>query len=182
MLQGEEVIDKVVKEAISKPWLPLPIGLKPPSIDSVLAELSRQGISTIPPPNGHHPCWPGTLTREAAHESQKEDLIPLYNTSVDKCYGPNRGPVFSIERSRLGHVCDLRTTEVLVVVNRADMKLGWFMINGKKEKGKGRLIMDVMDGCIIVQCLFLVGGMKSGPTNLLEGTIFWRVCPLICRA
>ncbi|XP_074317811.1 two-component response regulator-like APRR2 isoform X2 [Silene latifolia] len=54
---GEEIIDKVVKEAISKPWLPLPIGLKPPSTDSVLAELSRQGISTVPPHhmiNGHH--------------------------------------------------------------------------------------------------------------------------------
>ncbi|KAK8520762.1 hypothetical protein V6N13_076898 [Hibiscus sabdariffa] len=46
---AEEVVDKVVKEAISKPWLPLPLGLKPPSTDSVLAELSRQGISTIPP-------------------------------------------------------------------------------------------------------------------------------------
>lgn len=53
----EEVIDKVVREAISKPWLPLPIGLKPPSTDSVLAELSRQGISAVPPHiNGHHPC------------------------------------------------------------------------------------------------------------------------------
>ncbi|XWS49210.1 hypothetical protein CRYUN_Cryun13aG0144300 [Craigia yunnanensis] len=47
--QAEEVIDEVVKEAINKPWLPLPLGLKPPSTDSVLAELSRQGISTIPP-------------------------------------------------------------------------------------------------------------------------------------
>ncbi|GMJ00269.1 PSEUDO-RESPONSE REGULATOR 2 [Hibiscus trionum] len=46
---AEEVVDKVVKEAINKPWLPLPLGLKPPSTDSVLAELSRQGISTIPP-------------------------------------------------------------------------------------------------------------------------------------
>ncbi|KAL4346774.1 hypothetical protein GQ457_17G020290 [Hibiscus cannabinus] len=46
---AEEVVDKVVKEAISKPWLPLPLGLKPPSTDSVLAELSRQGISTVPP-------------------------------------------------------------------------------------------------------------------------------------
>ncbi|GLU05453.1 hypothetical protein SLE2022_225540 [Rubroshorea leprosula] len=45
----EEVLDKVVKEAISKPWLPLPLGLKPPSTESVLTELSRQGISTIPP-------------------------------------------------------------------------------------------------------------------------------------
>ncbi|KAK9266897.1 hypothetical protein L1049_027156 [Liquidambar formosana] len=46
---AEEVIDKVVREAISKPWLPLPLGLKSPSTDSVLAELSRQGISTVPP-------------------------------------------------------------------------------------------------------------------------------------
>lgn len=45
----EEVIDKVVKEAISKPWLPLPLGLKPPSTDSVLNELSKQGISSVPP-------------------------------------------------------------------------------------------------------------------------------------
>ncbi|QCD81464.1 two-component response regulator-like APRR2 isoform X2 [Vigna unguiculata] len=46
---AEEVVDKVVKEAVSKPWLPLPLGLKPPSTDSVLAELSRQGICSIPP-------------------------------------------------------------------------------------------------------------------------------------
>ncbi|XP_048230587.1 two-component response regulator-like APRR2 isoform X2 [Ricinus communis] len=46
---SEEVIDKVVKEAINKPWLPLPLGLKPPSTDLVLAELSRQGISRVPP-------------------------------------------------------------------------------------------------------------------------------------
>ncbi|XP_057976673.1 two-component response regulator-like APRR2 isoform X2 [Malania oleifera] len=46
---GEEAIDKVVKEAISKPWLPLPLGLKPPSTDTVLAELSKRGISAVPP-------------------------------------------------------------------------------------------------------------------------------------
>lgn len=46
--QAEEVVDKVVKEAINKPWLPLPLGLKAPSTDSVLAELSKQGISSIP--------------------------------------------------------------------------------------------------------------------------------------
>ncbi|XAR54846.1 hypothetical protein NMG60_11030156 [Bertholletia excelsa] len=40
---AEEVIDKVVKEALNKPWLPLPIGLKSPSTDTVLAELSKQG-------------------------------------------------------------------------------------------------------------------------------------------
>ncbi|XP_019444992.1 PREDICTED: two-component response regulator-like APRR2 isoform X1 [Lupinus angustifolius] len=45
---AEEVVDKIVKEAMSKPWLPLPLGLKPPSADSVLAELSKQGISSIP--------------------------------------------------------------------------------------------------------------------------------------
>ncbi|XP_060213387.1 two-component response regulator-like APRR2 [Lycium barbarum] len=46
---AEEVIDKVVKEAINKPWLPLPLGLKPPSTESVLDALSKQGISTVPP-------------------------------------------------------------------------------------------------------------------------------------
>ncbi|XP_022923414.1 two-component response regulator-like APRR2 isoform X1 [Cucurbita moschata] len=45
---ADEEIDKVVREAISKPWLPLPLGLKPPSTESVLSELSRQGISTVP--------------------------------------------------------------------------------------------------------------------------------------
>lgn len=59
-MQAEEVVDKVVKEAISKPWLPLPLGLKPPSPDSVLAELSRQGISNIPP-KGSNSCWPGCM-------------------------------------------------------------------------------------------------------------------------
>ncbi|CAN4097815.1 unnamed protein product [Withania somnifera] len=45
---AEEVIDKVVKEAINKPWLPLPLGLKPPSTESVLDVLSKQGISAVP--------------------------------------------------------------------------------------------------------------------------------------
>ncbi|KAK4801129.1 hypothetical protein SAY86_021616 [Trapa natans] len=44
VMQAEEVVDRVVKEAISKPWLPLPLGLKSPPTDGVLAELSRQGI------------------------------------------------------------------------------------------------------------------------------------------
>nr|XP_043609501.1 two-component response regulator-like APRR2 [Erigeron canadensis]XP_043609509.1 two-component response regulator-like APRR2 [Erigeron canadensis]XP_043609516.1 two-component response regulator-like APRR2 [Erigeron canadensis] len=52
---GDEVIDKVVKEAINKPWLPLPLGLKPPSTESVISELFKQGISTVPPRiNGSH--------------------------------------------------------------------------------------------------------------------------------
>ncbi|XP_004511768.1 two-component response regulator-like APRR2 isoform X2 [Cicer arietinum] len=50
---AEEVVDKVVKEAISKPWLPLPLGLKPPSMDSVMSELSKQGI----------PCRKGSKRR-----------------------------------------------------------------------------------------------------------------------
>ncbi|PIA32630.1 hypothetical protein AQUCO_04400072v1 [Aquilegia coerulea] len=48
---AEEVIDKVVREAINKPWLPLPLGLKPPSTEMVLSELHRQGICNIPPHN-----------------------------------------------------------------------------------------------------------------------------------
>ncbi|KAL6979829.1 Two-component response regulator-like [Sarracenia purpurea var. burkii] len=41
---AEEVIDRVVKEAISKPWLPLPLGLKPPSTDSVLLSLEARNL------------------------------------------------------------------------------------------------------------------------------------------
>ncbi|KAK4398066.1 putative transcription factor GLK1 [Sesamum angolense] len=44
-----ESIDAVIGDVLSKPWLPLPLGLKPPSIDSVVVELQRQGISNIPP-------------------------------------------------------------------------------------------------------------------------------------
>ncbi|KAF6135364.1 hypothetical protein GIB67_027238 [Kingdonia uniflora] len=46
---AEEEIDKVVKEALNRPWLPLPLGLRPPSTESVLSELRRQGICNIPP-------------------------------------------------------------------------------------------------------------------------------------
>ncbi|KAI4364786.1 hypothetical protein MLD38_020834 [Melastoma candidum] len=42
---AEEVIDRIVKEAMGNTRLPLPIGLKPPSPDTVLEELSKQGIS-----------------------------------------------------------------------------------------------------------------------------------------
>ncbi|MQM03826.1 hypothetical protein Taro_036615 [Colocasia esculenta] len=45
----EEVIDEVVREALSKPWLPLPLGLKPPSTESVLTELHRLGVHRVPP-------------------------------------------------------------------------------------------------------------------------------------
>ncbi|KAJ4734262.1 Two-component response regulator-like protein [Rhynchospora pubera] len=44
----EEVIDKVVKEAMAEPWAPLPLGLTPPSTESVLSELHRLGIHTVP--------------------------------------------------------------------------------------------------------------------------------------
>lgn len=49
MGQAEEVIDEVVREALREPWRPLPLGLKPPSTESVLAELHRQGIHRVPP-------------------------------------------------------------------------------------------------------------------------------------
>ncbi|KAL8031537.1 hypothetical protein ABFX02_13G032600 [Erythranthe guttata] len=47
--QSKESIDAVIGDVLSKPWLPLPLGLKPPSIDSVMMELQHQGVSKIPP-------------------------------------------------------------------------------------------------------------------------------------
>ncbi|XP_073312114.1 probable transcription factor GLK1 isoform X2 [Primulina huaijiensis] len=45
----KENVDAIIGDVLSKPWLPLPLGLKPPSTDGVLVELQRQGISKIPP-------------------------------------------------------------------------------------------------------------------------------------
>lgn len=47
--QSKETIDAAVGDVLAKPWLPLPLGLKPPSMESVLGELQRQGISKVPP-------------------------------------------------------------------------------------------------------------------------------------
>lgn len=46
---SKESIDAAIGDVLSKPWSPLPLGLKPPSVDGVLVELQRQGISNIPP-------------------------------------------------------------------------------------------------------------------------------------
>lgn len=46
---SKESIDAAIGDVLSKPWQPLPLGLKPPSMDSVMVELQRQGISKIPP-------------------------------------------------------------------------------------------------------------------------------------
>ncbi|EPS68084.1 golden 2-like protein 2 [Genlisea aurea] len=46
---SKENVDIAIEDVLAKPWLPLPLGLKPPSVDSVLIELQRQGISKIPP-------------------------------------------------------------------------------------------------------------------------------------
>lgn len=47
--QSKESIDAAIGDVLSKPWLPLPLGLKPPSTDSVVVELHHQGIEKIPP-------------------------------------------------------------------------------------------------------------------------------------
>ncbi|KAL1363090.1 hypothetical protein HN51_011291 [Arachis hypogaea] len=46
---SKESIDAAIGDVLSKPWQPLPLGLKAPALDSVLTELQRQGISNIPP-------------------------------------------------------------------------------------------------------------------------------------
>ncbi|XP_030516346.1 transcription activator GLK1-like [Rhodamnia argentea] len=46
---SKETIDAAIGDVLSKPWLPLPLGLKPPSTDSVLGELQRQGVPKVPP-------------------------------------------------------------------------------------------------------------------------------------
>ncbi|XP_050208022.1 transcription activator GLK1-like [Mercurialis annua] len=46
---SNESIDAAIGDVLVKPWLPLPLGLKPPSLDGVIGELQRQGVAKIPP-------------------------------------------------------------------------------------------------------------------------------------
>ncbi|KAG5114372.1 hypothetical protein JHK82_037641 [Glycine max] len=46
---SKESIDAAISDVLSKPWLPLPLGLKAPALDGVMGELQRQGIPKIPP-------------------------------------------------------------------------------------------------------------------------------------
>uniref|UniRef100_A0A7N0ZUY3 HTH myb-type domain-containing protein n=1 Tax=Kalanchoe fedtschenkoi TaxID=63787 RepID=A0A7N0ZUY3_KALFE len=46
---SNESIDAALEDVLAKPWLPLPIGLKAPAIDTVVGELQRQGVPQIPP-------------------------------------------------------------------------------------------------------------------------------------
>jgi len=44
---SNESIDAAIGDVLSKPWLPLPLGLKPPSLGSVMGELERQGVANV---------------------------------------------------------------------------------------------------------------------------------------
>lgn len=52
LLQSTESIDAAIGDVLSKPWLPLPLGLKSPSVDGVLVELQKQGVPKVPPACG----------------------------------------------------------------------------------------------------------------------------------
>lgn len=44
------ILDEAISKALADPLMPLPLGLKPPSMEKVMAELQRQGITTAPSP------------------------------------------------------------------------------------------------------------------------------------
>ncbi|CAJ2660541.1 unnamed protein product [Trifolium pratense] len=46
---SNESIDAAISDVLSKPYLPLPLGLKAPALEGVMGELQRQGIPKIPP-------------------------------------------------------------------------------------------------------------------------------------
>jgi SHAQKYF class myb-like DNA-binding protein len=43
------ILHAAISEALANPWTPPPLGLKPPSMEGVIAELQRQGINTVSP-------------------------------------------------------------------------------------------------------------------------------------
>lgn len=49
MEQSKESVDAAIGDVLTRPWLPLPLGLKPPAVDGVMTELHRHGVSEVPP-------------------------------------------------------------------------------------------------------------------------------------
>lgn len=45
---AKETVIAAINEVLRNPYIPLPLGLKPPSLESVVSELLRQGISMVP--------------------------------------------------------------------------------------------------------------------------------------
>eukprot|EP00271_Cylindrocystis_brebissonii_P018840 TRINITY_DN5481_c0_g1_i2.p1 TRINITY_DN5481_c0_g1~~TRINITY_DN5481_c0_g1_i2.p1 ORF type:complete len:171 (-),score=31.04 TRINITY_DN5481_c0_g1_i2:677-1189(-) len=45
---SREILGDAISKALADPSMPLPLGLKPPSMEKVMAELQRQGIATVP--------------------------------------------------------------------------------------------------------------------------------------
>lgn len=48
-MQTNDILESAIIEALNNPLTPPPLGLKPPSLDCVLEELNRQGITMLPP-------------------------------------------------------------------------------------------------------------------------------------
>ncbi|KAJ6793503.1 putative transcription factor GLK1 [Iris pallida] len=48
---SNEKIDAAIGDVLAKPWSALPLGLKPPSFESVMVELQRQGVAKVPVPS-----------------------------------------------------------------------------------------------------------------------------------
>lgn len=46
---SKESIDAAISDVLSKPYLPLPLGLKAPALEGVMGELQKQGVPNIPP-------------------------------------------------------------------------------------------------------------------------------------
>ncbi|CAH8372563.1 unnamed protein product [Eruca vesicaria subsp. sativa] len=46
---SKESVDAAIGDVLTRPWLPLPLGLKPPTVDGVITELHRHGVSQVPP-------------------------------------------------------------------------------------------------------------------------------------
>ncbi|CAN8257523.1 unnamed protein product [Cochlearia groenlandica] len=47
---SKESVDAAIGDVLTRPWLPLPLGLKPPAVEGVMKELHRHGVSDVPPP------------------------------------------------------------------------------------------------------------------------------------
>ncbi|GJX85508.1 hypothetical protein Tco_0336282 [Tanacetum coccineum] len=77
---SKESIDAVIGDILSKPCQPLPLGVKPPALDSVMVQLNRQGIPKIPPACIWRHPWNPTLGITLWKMSAMANTTPIVTT------------------------------------------------------------------------------------------------------
>eukprot|EP00897_Mesotaenium_endlicherianum_P005013 jgi/Mesen1/453/ME000101S10682 len=92
LMPPKGILDAAISEALANPFTPLPLGLKPPSMEGVMAELQRQGIvttstSSLPLADGGVGVDLGSGNGAGTEDAAADDFI-ICNNDKELAAGP----------------------------------------------------------------------------------------------